>query len=116
MNKKNIGKNIQSLRKEAGMTPAELAESTNVSTDCIKNTEAGSDTLSLSLLLGICETLNTTPNDILAGEYPSDCSEENRLSLTAGQNNHEDPYEGIKEEDAMLLKSMHYFMANRREK
>lgn len=114
MNKKNIGKNIQTLRDKAGMTQEELAESTGVPIDCIKNTEAGSEDPSLSLLLDMCSALNTTPNHILAGAYPANCPVESCPFLPAGQNECENFYKGIKEDDVMVLKSMHHFMANRK--
>lgn len=116
MNDKNIGKNIQILRSSCGMTQAELAENTGVSTDCIKKVEAGFDPLSLPLLMKMCVALDTTPNDVLAGEYPSDGPEADSLLLATGQDDWENLYKDVKEEDAILLKYIYHFMTNRKQK
>ena len=69
MDRKNIGLNIRALRRQAGMTQAQMAEKTGVSTDHISHVEIGSGTISLPLLIELCNLLEVTPNDILAGEY-----------------------------------------------
>lgn len=76
MNRKNIGQNLSTLRRQCGMTQAQIAEKTGVSTDHISHVEIGSGTISLPLLIEICKLLNATPNDILAGEYASDSAED----------------------------------------
>ena len=110
MNKKNIGKNIQTLRKICGMTQAELADRVGVSTDHISHIEIGSGSISLPLLLEICTLLNTTPNDILFGEFsvapPEEYSDVSK----------EEPLESINLNDGMnpdkeqLLNYMHNFV------
>ena len=69
MNLKNIGKNIKTLRSKKGLTQAQLAEMSNISTVHMSHIETGSVAMSLDSLLCICNSLNTTPNSILFGEY-----------------------------------------------
>ncbi len=69
MNLKQIGKNIQAHRKEQKMTQAELAKRCQISVIHVSHIENGSVAMSLKTLLSVCRVLNTTPNDILLGEY-----------------------------------------------
>lgn len=82
MNNEHVGQNIQTLRSERNMTQEELAKSVHVPLDYIIEAETGSETLSVELLMEMCHTLDTTPNDILAGEYPSVSPHANTASLT----------------------------------
>lgn len=114
MNRKNIGQNIRTLRRQCGITQAVMAEKTGVSTDHISHVEIGSGTISISLLIEICKLLEVTPNDVLAGEYTPDRLE-NAPSLKEGS-----PFmknissEDINPEDMMLLQHIYQYMSNRK--
>jgi len=69
MNPEIIGHNLSSLRKQRGITQAELAKVTNVTVDHINHVENGISGMSLPLLLKICEYLGVKSDDILAGTY-----------------------------------------------
>lgn len=69
MNNKLIGRNIKKYRKELGLTQERLAELLDVSTVHLSHIEGGSVSMSLDLLLRICEALSVTPNHILSGAY-----------------------------------------------
>lgn len=79
MNKTKIGHRIQLLRKLCGMTQAQLAEKTRVSTDHVSHVEIGAGNISLAFLLRICKALEIAPNDILAGEYESETPQKEYL-------------------------------------
>jgi transcriptional regulator with XRE-family HTH domain len=69
MNLKQIGTNIKTYRKEKKMTQAQLAELAQISVIHVSHIENGTVAMSLETMLSICRALNTTPNDILLGEY-----------------------------------------------
>lgn len=69
MNLQQIGKNIRSIRKKLHLTQTQLAERAHISVIHVSHIENGTVAMSLSTLLSICRALNTTPNDILLGEY-----------------------------------------------
>jgi len=113
MNKKNIGQNLGVLRRQSGMTQAELAEETGVTTDHISHVEIGSGTISLPLLLNICNLLDVTPNDILAGEYGLDVAGE-MGSQGEIPSLCEFSWNEINPSDRILLNYLYQFMANRK--
>ena len=51
------------------LTQAQLAELINLSNNHVSHIECGSGKMSLDTLLTLCQALNTTPNEILLGEY-----------------------------------------------
>lgn len=69
MNLKQIGQNVKKIREEMHLTQAQLAELVNLSNNHISHIECGTGKMSLKTLLAICKALETTPNDILLGEY-----------------------------------------------
>lgn len=114
MNRKNIGQNLRILRQQKGMTQAQLAEETGVSTDHISHAEIGFGTISLPLLIEICKLLKVTPNDILAGEYVSDIGKDEDAVYEEGLYGKELSYEKINPDDRMLLNYMYQFMVKRK--
>jgi len=66
---KNIGKNIQKLRNEIGLTQAQLAEKVDFSANHISRIEIGASAMSLESLISLSNALNTTPDYLLFGEY-----------------------------------------------
>lgn len=65
---KNIGKFIQELRKEKGLTQKELAEIIGVSDKTISKWENGNSSPDTSMLLSLSEALDATVNELLSGE------------------------------------------------
>lgn len=113
MNRKNIGQNLRTLRRQCGMTQAQLAEKIGVSTDHVSHAEIGFGSISLPLLLEICKLLDVTPNDILAGEYTPDYVDEKYVE-EHGQYGRKIVFEDVNPEDRMLLSYLHQFMYKRR--
>lgn len=64
----NIGKFLQEVRKEKGLTQKDLAEKIGVSDKTISKWENGNSTPDTSMLLSISEALDVTVNEILSGE------------------------------------------------
>lgn len=114
MNRKNIGQNIRTLRKQYGMTQAEIAEKTGVSTDHISHVEIGSGTISLPLLIEICKLLEVTPNDILAGEYTPELPAEHNSFQENNFLEQKISSKNINPEDMMLLQYIYQYMTNRK--
>ncbi|MCI9079761.1 MAG: helix-turn-helix transcriptional regulator [Lachnospiraceae bacterium] len=69
MDLKLLGLNIKNSRKNIKLTQAQLAEMTNLSVVHISHIEGGSAKMSIEALINICNALNTTPNDILWGQF-----------------------------------------------
>lgn len=107
MNQKQIGKNIKDLRKEQHMTQGELAERANISTIHLSHIETGTVNMSLDTLLGLCNALTVTPNDILLGEYLS-ASVENMVFQERSNR--------LDYDDKLLLQKIYGFMEERRKK
>ena len=68
MNQEKIGKFIMSSRKNKKLTQAELAEKLGVSDKTIGNWENGRNMPDLSLFKPLCEELDISVNELLAGE------------------------------------------------
>ena len=62
-----IGKNINSFRRKAGLTQAELGEKVELTNTHISHLETGDGTMSLDSLIEIASALNTTPDYLLLG-------------------------------------------------
>ncbi len=60
-----IGNNLYKVRKNKGLTQAEVAEKAELSDRTYADIERGSVTMRIDSLLKICTALNITPNDIL---------------------------------------------------
>ena len=69
MNLKNIGENIKKIRLEQKLTQAQLAEKAEISTVHMSHIETGTVAMSLDSLINISNSLKTTPDSILLGEY-----------------------------------------------
>ena len=64
----DIGNNLYKVRKEKGMTQAEVAEKAELSDRSYADIERGSVTMRVDSLLKICAALHITPNDILVSD------------------------------------------------
>ena len=69
MDLKKIGTNIKKIRLQKGFTQAQLAEMADISTVHMSHIETGSVAISLDSLVNISNSLGTTPDYILLGEY-----------------------------------------------
>ncbi|HJC46444.1 MAG TPA: helix-turn-helix domain-containing protein [Candidatus Lachnoclostridium pullistercoris] len=79
MNNKVIGINIKKYRKAAGFTQEKLAELLDVSTVHMSHIECGHVSMSLEVLLRLCDCLSVTPNELLYGIYQE--TENKELSI-----------------------------------
>ena len=68
MNQEKIGKFIQELRKEKGLTQVELAEKLGVSNRTVSKWENGNNLPDYSMFNILCEELNISINELLSGE------------------------------------------------
>ena len=103
MNKVNIGHNLEIMRKRQGLTQAELAEAVDVTTDHIDHVENGYNGLSILRLLMLCNVLEVTPNDILAGEYiPPKTEDANTL-----------PLDCLEPTDKVFICKIYHFLKNK---
>lgn len=68
MNQQKIGKFIFKLRKEKGLTQAELAEKLGVTDRSVSNWENGKCMPDLSLFIPISKEFGITVNDLMSGE------------------------------------------------
>lgn len=99
MDNKRIGYNISSIRREKGLTQAQLAELSGVSPEHVSHIERGRARMSLSLLLDFCRCLSVTPNDILSGEFKVLCPEDRLDKYLEG-------YAGLPWKDKKLIKNI----------
>lgn len=67
---KIIGEKLRERRKFLGMTQEQVADAANVNVSHISNIEHNKVKISLSLLIRICQILDTTVDYILANEFP----------------------------------------------
>ena len=68
---RTIGNNLYRMRKDKGLTQAEVAEKAELSDRTYADIERGSVTMRIDSLLKICAALRITPNDILlTGDVP----------------------------------------------
>ena len=62
-----LAKRLSKIRKEKGLTQAQLAEKANLTNNYISNIETQHSIPSLETLVKICNALEITPNDLLMG-------------------------------------------------
>jgi len=78
---KIMKENIKKFRKDKGWTTRNLAEESEVNEGQIKKYEAGSSIPTISVLIKLCEALNTTPNEILNIKNRTDDEDLNLLLI-----------------------------------
>lgn len=66
----NVGKNIQLLRRQKGLTQEKLAEMIDVSPHHLSAIERGDSLPRLETLIRIMKVLACSPNQIFAGDVP----------------------------------------------
>ncbi len=77
--KEVLSKNIKNARANANMTQDMLSEKVNISTQFLRDIEAGRKTGSISTLINICLVLNITPNELLYGIFKDKIEENENL-------------------------------------
>lgn len=85
----NIGQRIREVRIGRKLTQEYVAEKTGVNVSHISNLETGKVKVSLTLLVQICNTLDTTVDYILENEYhaPTSVIEKELLNTVSGMDN-----------------------------
>ena len=64
-----IGKRVRELRLQQQLSQEKLAEMLDISTVHMSHIECGHVSMSLEILVRLCEILKVTPNHILNGAY-----------------------------------------------
>lgn len=67
-----IGKRIQSRRKQQGLTQEQLADRMNVSIQMISNLERGNKSIRIDNLINLCQILDVSTDYILTGKETQD--------------------------------------------
>lgn len=67
-----IGKRIQSRRKQQGLTQEQLADRMNVSIQMISNLERGNKAIRIDNLINLCQILDVSTDYILTGRETQD--------------------------------------------
>ena len=60
-----LSKNIKSARLSSNLTQENLSEMSEISLNFLKDVEGGRSGTSLTTLINLCNSLNTTPNELL---------------------------------------------------
>jgi len=76
---KLIGKRIQAVRKERGLTQEQLSQMVNLSTNYLSNVETGFKTPKLETLIDIINALQCDANTILADVVDTTTSRESSM-------------------------------------
>ena len=71
MDKKLLGKRINTARKERGWTSERLSEACNINSTYLRQIEAGTKVPSLQVFVLLCEALRVSPTYLLAEVYPA---------------------------------------------
>lgn len=84
-----IGKRIKEVRTDKKLTQDYLANMTNVNVSHISNIETNKVKVSLTLLVNICNVLDTTIDFILGNEYhnPTSITEKELLNTVKNMDN-----------------------------
>lgn len=68
MNQEKTGAFIAELRKEKGLTQAQLAERFGLSNKAVSKWETGKSLPDASIMIDLCDFLGITVNELLSGE------------------------------------------------
>ena len=68
MNQRKTGQFIAELRKEQQLTQQELADKIGVSNKTVSKWECGNGMPDISSIIPLCQVLNITVNELIAGE------------------------------------------------
>ena len=84
-----IGNRLYNVRKEKGLTQAEVAEKAELSDRTYADIERGSVTMRIDSLLKICAALHITPNDVLVVDNNLEVTEQDIANTIKGCTNNE---------------------------
>ena len=76
---REIGNRLLTLRKDRGLTQAELAEKAGLADRTYADIERGTVNMRLMTLLQICDALNVLPNDVLYDDHADTAVEQGEL-------------------------------------
>lgn len=86
MDKKLLGKRINTARKERGWTSERLAEACSINATCLRQIEAGTKIPSLPVFVSLCEALNVSPTYLLIEVLPQQGNQDMDALLELLQN------------------------------
>ena len=72
MDKKLLGKRINTARKDRGWTSERLSEACNINATYLRQIESGAKTPSLQVFVTLCSTLNVSPDIFACGQPAPD--------------------------------------------
>ena len=70
MDKKSLGRRINTARKDKGLTSEKLSEMCNINATYLRQIESGAKTPSLPLFISLCRELRVSPCYLLAEQLP----------------------------------------------
>lgn len=89
MDYKDLGARVRIARRSAGLTQEELSEKVGISASFLGHIERGTRVASLETLIGLCNTLNVTPEYLLSASLhsfdsymPEGLNEQDRAKLS----------------------------------
>ena len=86
MDKKLLGKRINTPRKERGWTSERLAEACSINATYLRQIEAGTKIPSLPVFVSLCEALNVSPTYLLIEVLPQQGNQDMDALLELLQN------------------------------
>ena len=86
MDKKLLGKRINTARKERGWTSERLAEACSINATYLRQIEAGTRIPSLPVFVSLCEALNVSPTYLLIEVLPQQGNQDMDALLELLQN------------------------------
>lgn len=86
MDKKLLGKRINTARKERGWTSEWLAEACSINATYLRQIEAGTKIPSLPVFVSLCEALNVSPTYLLIEVLPQQGNQDMDALLELLQN------------------------------
>lgn len=86
MDKKLLGKRINTARKERGWTSVRLAEACSINATYLRQIEAGTKIPSLPVFVSLCEALNVSPTYLLIEVLPQQGNQDMDALLELLQN------------------------------
>lgn len=102
MDLEKIGQNILYYRQKVGYTQAQLAEKVNLSNTHISHLETGDGNMSLESLIAISEVLQTTPDNLLLGNFKITPSRASQLFQEQTKNFTQDEFDYLFDTIALL--------------
>ena len=76
---KVLSKNIKKARENCNMIQDDLAEKSNISTQFLREIEAGKKVGSITTIINICIALNITPNELFYDVFKKKLNENEQL-------------------------------------